>query len=214
MCPGRTDSRWRRSAWRASSKLSMPKAPCRTERLTKKGRDIARYRELIRFGDSDGDNPPRTSSGERQASLCYIIYNSLFWPGISTAITTCSLTALTTIGTSHQKQILRFGGALVGGVVIGMGAQVCILPYIDSIGAFTVLFASVIGAAAWFATSCPRLSYFGVQIAVAFCLINLQEFKIQTSLAVARDRVAGILLGLLMIGWHSMGSGVLRLVSR
>jgi multidrug resistance protein MdtO len=130
------------------------------------------------------------------ASLCYITYNALFWPEISTAVTTCLLTALTTIGASRQKQILRFAGALVGGLVIGMGAQVFILPYIDSIGAFTVLFALVIGAAAWFATSSPRLSYFGVQVAVAFCLINLQEFKIQTSLAVARDRVVGILLGL------------------
>jgi multidrug resistance protein MdtO len=83
--------------------------------------------------------------------------------------------------------------------VIGMGAQVFILPYIDSIGGFTVLFAAVMIAAAWFATSSPRLSYFGVQVAVAFCLINLQEFKIQTSLAVARDRVVGILLGLLMM---------------
>jgi multidrug resistance protein MdtO len=133
------------------------------------------------------------------AGLCYFTYNSLFWPGISTAITTCLLTALTTIGASHQKQILRFGGALVGGLVIGMGAQVFILPYIDSIGAFAVLFAAVIGVAAWFATSSTRLSYFGVQIAVAFCLINLEEFKIQTSLAVARDRVVGILLGLLMM---------------
>jgi len=84
-------------------------------------------------------------------------------------------------------------------LVIGMGAQVFILPYIDSIGAFAVLFAAVIGVAAWFATSSTRLSYFGVQIAVAFCLINLEEFKIQTSLAVARDRVVGILLGLLMM---------------
>jgi multidrug resistance protein MdtO len=80
-----------------------------------------------------------------------------------------------------------------------MGAQVFILPYIDSIGAFAVLFAAVMVAAAWIATSSRRLSYFGVQVAVAFCLINLQEFKIQTSLAVARDRVAGILLGLLMM---------------
>jgi multidrug resistance protein MdtO len=38
-----------------------------------------------------------------------------------------------------------------------------------------------------------------VQIAFAFFLINLQEFKIQTSLTVARDRVVGILLGLFVM---------------
>jgi multidrug resistance protein MdtO len=133
------------------------------------------------------------------ASLCYIIYSALFWPGISTAVTTCLLTALSTIGASHQKQLLRFAGALIGGVVIGMGAQVFILPNIDSIGGFSVLFALVATAAAWIATSSTRLSYFGVQVGVAFYLINLGEFKIQTSLAVARDRVVGILLGLTMM---------------
>ena len=83
--------------------------------------------------------------------------------------------------------------------MIGMRAQVFLLPYMDSIGASTVLFAIVMVEAAWFATYSPRLFYFGVQVAVAFCLINLQDFKIQTSLAVARDRVVGILLGLLMM---------------
>jgi multidrug resistance protein MdtO len=53
--------------------------------------------------------------------------------------------------------------------------------------------------AGWVMTSSPRLSYFGLQVALAYYLINLQEFKIQTSLAVARDRVAGIMLGLLMM---------------
>jgi multidrug resistance protein MdtO len=38
-----------------------------------------------------------------------------------------------------------------------------------------------------------------LQVALAFYLINLQEFKMQTSLAVARDRVAGILLGLFIM---------------
>lgn len=42
-------------------------------------------------------------------------------------------------------------------------------------------------------------SYFGLQIAVAFYLVNLQEFAFQTSLSVARDRVVGILLGLLVM---------------
>jgi multidrug resistance protein MdtO len=94
---------------------------------------------------------------------------------------------------------LRFSGALVGGLVAGIGAQVFILPLIDSIGGFTLVFLAVMIPAAWIATSTSRLSYFGVQVAVAFDLINLQEFKFQTSLAVARDRVFGILLGLIIM---------------
>jgi multidrug resistance protein MdtO len=133
------------------------------------------------------------------ASLCYMIYNGLFWPGISTSVTTCLLTALSTVGASHQKQVLRFAGALVGGFGIGMGSQIFILPYIDSIGGFTLLFVAGAFVSAWFSTSSSRLSYFGLQIAVAFYLVNLQEFKIQTSLVVARDRVVGVLLGLFMM---------------
>src|SRR6266700_4491741 len=130
------------------------------------------------------------------ASLCYLIYTALDWRGISTAVVTCILTALTTIGSSRQKQVLRISGAIAGGLVIGMGSQVFILPYLDSIGGFTLLFITVTIVAAWIATSGPRLSYFGIQLALAFYLINLQEFKIETSLTVARDRVVGILLGL------------------
>jgi multidrug resistance protein MdtO len=133
------------------------------------------------------------------ASLCYIIYKSVDWPGISTSITTCLLTALSTVGSSRQKQILRFAGAICGGLVVGIGTQVFILPHLDSIVGFTVLFVVVTAAAAWFATSSPRLSYFGNQFAIAFYLIHVQEFKIQTSLAVARDRVVGVLLGLFMM---------------
>ena len=151
--------------------------------------DALSNREHLKFG----------LKGCLAASLCYITYNSVDWPGISTAITTCLLTALSTVGASRQKQVLRFAGAIGGGVVFGMGAQVFILPYVDSIAGFTLLFVVVTGIAAWFATSGPRLSYFGVQFAVGFYLIHLQEFTIQTSLGVARDRVAGILLGLFMM---------------
>jgi multidrug resistance protein MdtO len=151
--------------------------------------DALSNREHLKFG----------LKGCLAASLCYVIYNSVDWPGISTSVTTCLLTGLSTVGSSHQKQVLRFAGAIGGGVVVGMGAQAFILPYLDSIAGFTLLFLVVTGVAAWFATSGPRLSYFGVQVAVAFYLIHLQEFTIQTSLAVARDRVAGILLGLFMM---------------
>lgn len=133
------------------------------------------------------------------ASLCYLLYNAKVWPGISTAITTCFLTALSTIGFSHQKQLLRISGAIVGGVILGIGAEMFILPGLDSIAGFTLLFVAVTIIAAWIMTSSTRLSYFGVQIAVAFYLVNLSEFAVQTSLVPARDRVIGILLGLLMM---------------
>jgi multidrug resistance protein MdtO len=133
------------------------------------------------------------------AGLCYIIYNGVDWPGISTAVTTCFLTALSTIGSSRQKQVLRISGALVGGFLVAMGSQIFILPYLDSIAGFTVLFVIVTAFASWFMTSSARLSYFGVQIAVAFCLIHLNSFAIEPSLSIARDRVVGILLGLVMM---------------
>jgi multidrug resistance protein MdtO len=131
------------------------------------------------------------------ASLCYVIYNGIDWPGINTAVATCIITALGTIGSSRQKQVLRISGAIAGGFLISLPAQIYLLPLIDSITAFTLYFAAITAVAAWFATSSPRLSYFGLQIALAFYLINLQEFTVQTSLSVARDRVFGVLLGLI-----------------
>jgi multidrug resistance protein MdtO len=133
------------------------------------------------------------------ASVSYSIYNSIAWQGISTAVTTCLLTALSTIGVSRQKQILRIGGALVGGFLIGIGSQIFILPNLDSITGFTVLFILVTALSAWFMTCSPRLSYFGLQVALAFYLINVQQFAAQTSLSVARDRVVGVLLGLFIM---------------
>jgi len=133
------------------------------------------------------------------ASTCYVFYNATAWPGISTAVTTCVVTALSTIGASRQKQILSITGAIAGGLVLGMGSQIFILPHLDSIAGFTVLFVVVTAVSSWVLTSSPRLSYFGLQMALAFYLINLQEFKIQTSLEIARDRIIGIMLGLSMM---------------
>ncbi len=135
-------------------------------------------RLFVRDALSNPDHFKFGLKGCLAASLCYIIYTALAWPGISTAVMTCVLTALTTVGASRQKQVLRISGAIVGGFIIGMGAQVFILPYLDSIGGFTLLFITVTIVAAWFATSGPRLSYFGVQLALAFYIINLQEFRI------------------------------------
>ena len=148
---------------------------------------------------SNADHIKFALKGCLAACLCYTIYTSLDWSGISTAIVTCVLTALTTIGSSRQKQVLRISGAIVGGFIFGMGAQMFILPHLDSIGGFMLLFMAVTIIGAWFSTSGPRLSYFGVQLVLAYYVVNLQDFAIQTSLTLARDRVIGILLGLSMM---------------
>jgi multidrug resistance protein MdtO len=80
-----------------------------------------------------------------------------------------------------------------------MGAQIFVLPNIDSIGGFALLCATASAIAAWVATSSSRLSYAGLQIALAFYLITLSEPTIQISLSVARDRVLGVLLGIFVM---------------
>jgi multidrug resistance protein MdtO len=147
------------------------KAPAQKFKLLKD--DAFRNPEYIRFA----------SYGCLAAMLCYFVYASLAWPGLATSVMTCLLTALSDIGSARQKQTLRFVGAIIGGFVFAMGSQIFILPHIDSIGGFTLLFAVITAIAAWIATSSPRLSYCGTQIALAFFLVNLGEFRIQTSLS-------------------------------
>jgi multidrug resistance protein MdtO len=157
------------------------------------------HRFLVDDAFTNPDHLRFVLGGTLAAMACYILYVGLDWPGISTSVTTCVLTGLSNIGSSRQKQVLRIIGASLGGFVFGLGAQVFILPYIDSITGFTVLFAFVTAVAAWVVTSSPRLSYAGLQIALAFYLINLSDFTIQLSLTVARDRAIGVLLGISMM---------------
>jgi multidrug resistance protein MdtO len=145
---------------------------------------------------SNPDHAKFALRGTLAAMVCYITYTAIDWPGLSTSLATCFITALSTIGSSRQKQVLRLGGAIIGGIFFGMGAQVFVLPYLDTVTGFILLIATVTAISAWIATASARLSYLGIQLALAFYLINLQEFTIQTSLAIARDRVFGVLLGL------------------
>jgi multidrug resistance protein MdtO len=135
------------------------------------------------------------------ASICYVLYNALDWPGINTSVLTCIVTALSTIGSSLQAQFLRIAGFIAGGLLLGISAQILILPAIDGIFGFALFFAAATAIAAWFATSSPRLSFFGVQMALGFYFVNLQSFQIETDLTIARDKVVGALLGILVMGF-------------
>jgi multidrug resistance protein MdtO len=141
------------------------------------------------------------SAGCLAASVCYILYNALDWPGIFPSVLTCIVTALSTIGTSFQAQFLRLAGFVAGGLILGISAQILILPGIDSVFGFALFFAAGTAIAAWFATSSPRLSFFGVQMALAFYFVNLQDFKFTTDLTIARDKAIGALVGILAMGF-------------
>jgi multidrug resistance protein MdtO len=133
--------------------------------------------------------------GTLSALLCYVFYMSTGWMGLGASIITCTLTARRFTGASRHRQSLRFAGFIVGAGVIGLGTEALILPQINSLMQYAFLFASVVAVGSWVATSGPRIAYAGFQIVLAYNLVNLNRFTINTSLVPSRDALLGIMLG-------------------
>jgi multidrug resistance protein MdtO len=130
--------------------------------------------------------------------ISYAIYTLLDWPGMRTAIVTCFFVALSSLGETVHKLLLRLSGAVIGGLIAGL-CIVFVLPHLTDIGQLCLLIFTVSVGAAWVSTSSELLSYAGMQIAFAFFLGILQGYAPATDLTVLRDRVAGILLGNIVI---------------
>ena len=126
--------------------------------------------------------------------IVYSVYTMLDWPGLLTSIVTVFFVALGSVGETVHKFTLRISGAITGGLIAGLSI-VFVLPYFDDIGQLCLLTAVVAVFAGWVATSSERLSYAGMQIALAFFMGILQTYSPATDLTVLRDRVVGILLG-------------------
>lgn len=132
------------------------------------------------------------------ALICYLIYTALDWQDIHTAMITCYVVALGTTGETVHKLALRIIGCLIG-AAMGVLAIVFIIPHLNDIGGLVVLVFGGILLAAWVSCGNERIAYAGVQIGLAFLLTVLQGFGPSTDLAVALDRVLGILLGNLVV---------------
>lgn len=152
------------------------------------------------------------------ATLCYVLYNALAWPGISTACLTVLIAGLSTSGASNQKLFCRLLGAIFGGVVLGIGFQIFIGPYADTLLPFLLFVFLVSFLAAWIARG-AHFGYVGLQIAFSFYLVAFQEtmlppihggefarsalpvypFTAPLVLTQGRDRIVGILLALLVM---------------
>src|SRR4029077_4545319 len=133
------------------------------------------------------------------AMFCYIVYMAIDWSGIHTALITCTFIALETTGATLHKGILRIGGCVIGGV-LALFTIVFLMPHMVTIASLVVVVACASAIAGWAATGSEIISYAGLQIAFAFFYSVFQGYAPDTDLDNVRNRVVGILFGLIVTG--------------
>ena len=131
------------------------------------------------------------------ATLAYVIYEGMAWPGLSTSVWTTILIAQSSLGASLQKALLRLAGAILGGL-LGLITIILLMPNMDSLAPLLVVTAAVTGLAGWIIAGSARIAYVGIQMGLAFSLCVLNDLGPTTDLVPARDRVMGVLLGILV----------------
>ncbi|MFL0671367.1 MAG: FUSC family protein [Erythrobacter sp.] len=128
------------------------------------------------------------------AMFCFLLYHGLSWPGIHTAFLTCFIVALPTAAEATEKLSLRIIGAMIG-AVLGTTALLLLVPLLENGLQLAALILVVTLPAAWLAVGSERISYIGFQWAFALYLTLIQGSGPAYDLAIARDRVIGVLLG-------------------
>src|SRR6201981_3905921 len=133
------------------------------------------------------------------AMFCYIFYSAIDWTGIHTAFITCTFIALESTGATLHKGVLRIGGCIIGGA-LALFTIVFLMPHMVTIASLVVVVACASAVAGWVATGSEMISYAGLQIAFAFFYSVFQGYAPDTDLDNVRDRVGGILFGLIVTG--------------
>jgi hypothetical protein len=133
------------------------------------------------------------------AMFCYILYSAIDWPGIQTAFITCIFISLESVGATIRKATLRIVGCLIGGL-LALFSILFLIPHMETIASLVVLVAFVAAIAGWVATGTERIAYAGLQIAFAFFISVFQGYAPDTDLDNIRNRVVGILLGIIVTG--------------
>ena len=129
--------------------------------------------------------------------ICYLVFTLTNYQEIFTSVITCIVCSLSTVGASFQKGTLRFCGSAIG-ALLGLITLMYIYPHVDSIVGFWVPFAAVTALAAYVTVGSPAISYGGYQIGLMFYKCTLQTYGSYTELRVVRDRLIGIVLGLIV----------------
>ena len=133
------------------------------------------------------------------AMFCYIVYEAIDWSGIHTAFITCTFIALESTEATLYKGTLRIVGCVIGGA-LALFSIVFLMPHMETIASLVVLVACASAIAGWVATGSQRISYAGLQLAFAFFYSVFQGYAPDTDLDNVRNRVVGILFGLIVTG--------------
>ena len=133
------------------------------------------------------------------AMFCYIFYSAIDWSGIHTALITCTFIALESTGATLHKGVLRIAGCLIGGA-LALFTIVFLIPHMDTIASLVVVIAFASAIAGWVGAGSEMISYAGLQIAFAFFYSVFQGYAPDTDLDNVRNRVVGILFGLIVTG--------------
>ncbi|GBR12873.1 MULTISPECIES: FUSC family protein [Asaia] len=126
--------------------------------------------------------------------ICYAITRFTSWPGIQTCVVTCFLVSLGTVGDSVHKMLLRVVGAMIG-AVCGIGTILLFMPSLTDCVDLILVVLPVAAFAGWIKSGSERISYAGVQIAMAYFMTILQGYGPTLDMETARNRVVGIIIG-------------------
>jgi len=128
----------------------------------------------------------------------YVFYTASDYFGIHTVYYTPLIIALGSTGATIHKGILRIAGCVIGGA-LGLICTIWLIPRFETLGMYLVIVFCLHGLAAWVAFGSEKISYMGLQIALAFDLGVLKDYGPPKEIDPIRDRFIGIILGILII---------------
>jgi multidrug resistance protein MdtO len=170
-------------------------------------------------GDAESENHPQKAAARRKASLFvadafsnprhvqfaikvtlagmlgYLFYTASDYYGIHTVFYTPLIIALASTGATIHKGFLRIVGCIIGGA-LGLICSIWVIPRFETLETFLLMVFCVHGLAAWIAAGNDRISYMGLQIALAFDLGFLQGYGPPENIDPLRDRFIGIVIGI------------------
>jgi multidrug resistance protein MdtO len=136
-------------------------------------------------------------------SFCYVLYQALDWPGISTCVVTALIVTQTSFGASVQKSLLRLVGALFGGFM-ALVVITLIMPNMETVASVVVVTSIPFFVAGWIVTGGSKISYVGMQVGLVLALVLLNRLGPTTNLAPAGDRILGVLIGIAVMGFINL----------